>query len=213
MGGLGSGGWNRRHYGVVEAHRTLDAARLQREGCLTDGWFGSWTWTSSDGDKNSIVVAGGRDAVTLVYRARIGDGDWTAMEERVALDWSPRRFGGAQAYFRCPGCARRVRFLSGAGPRFLCRTCHGLVHASTRERDGDRAMRRARKLRRRIGAEDCLDGAIGLKPKGMHQTTYDRILDDIAAAERAVWDDGLRLLQRIERRVERAALKDRSFWA
>lgn len=210
MGGLGSGGHNRRQYGTVEGWRRIDAVKMQNEGVLCDGWVGRWTWTSEDGEENSILVSGGQHAVQLRYRFRSNGGDWQDVSETVPLDRSPRHFGGDQAYFRCPECRSRRRYLIGAGRRFLCRACHGLVHGSSRESRQDRVFRKSWKLKQRIGADLALGGHRGTRPKGMHRSTHARLLAEIDALESAAMDDCYRLLMRIEARPLRSHRPD--FW-
>jgi hypothetical protein len=61
---------------------------------------------------------------------------------------------GSRAWFICPavGCGRRVAILYG-GSIFACRHCYQFAHASSREDAGDRATRRADKLRARLDWE------------------------------------------------------------
>ena len=87
--------------------------------------------------------------------------------------------------------------------RYLCRACHGLVHASTQERPGNRATRKNQKLRRKLGVEIGLGNWIGPKPKGMHYKTFERISARIHAAEAEVCDDMLVVLNRMKRTTER----------
>ena len=148
-----------------------------------------------------MKVVGGEDAITLVYSWKRGDQPWQEHEERVALRHHQRHFGGYETYFVCPRCACTVKRLYGSGVRYLCRTCHNLVHASTQERPGNRATRKNQKLRRRIGAEIGLGDWIGPKPKGMHRKTFERISEQIHAAEAEVYDDMLVLLNRMQRRT------------
>src|SRR4029077_239377 len=97
------------------------------------------------------------DRLHLAYRVRIAGGERQDVEEAVRIVRVPCRLGGARSYFICPGvvngvaCGRRVAKLHGPGRYFLCRHCYCLAHASQRERRWDRALRRANKLRQRLG--------------------------------------------------------------
>lgn len=191
MGGYGSGGWNLKHAGTVASRRRLDACKLVRRGVLKPGIIATVSWGEGEG-KSSVLVHGGVDDMRLQYSWRRGEAPWKPHEERVALAHSPRHHGGVQTYFRCPKCARRVRYLYNGGIRYLCRHCLDLVYASSRERPGDRAMRRVNKLRQRIGADIGLEAAIRARPKGMHRATFDRILHEIVSAEEEVWAGAMR---------------------
>lgn len=189
MGGLGSGGHNSKGWRNVESQYWLDASDIKRRGLMQPGYSFQLYWKSSDTrPAPSICVYGGADSIALSYSWRCGDGPWQAHTERVALRHVPRNFGGEESYFLCPKCARCVKRLYCGGIRILCRTCHGLVHASTQERGDGRAIRRVRKLRRRIGADLGVESLIGPKPKGMHYRTFERIVDAISSAEEELND-------------------------
>lgn len=189
MGGLGSGGHNRRHYRRVEDCRRLDAAALQRQGVLAAGWQGQWVWKAADGETALIHIAAHDDRIELAYRYREGDGPWTPVHEAIALSWSPRRLGGAQPYFLCPDCARRVRIVYLLAARFRCRFCHGLVYASSQEGPRDRLVRRIQKRRRQLGADPGIEAPLPPRPKTMRQEAYDQLCKAIAADEAALLDD------------------------
>jgi hypothetical protein len=219
MGGLGSGGHNNKGRRTVEGQYRLDASDLKRRGLCRTGNVSNLFWKGSDDAPGpSMQVTGGEDAITLSYSWKRGDEPWQKHTERIALLHHERNFGGAETYFLCPKCARTAKRLYGGGVRYLCRTCHGLVHSSTQERPGNRATRKNQKLRRRVGAEIGLGDEIGPKPKGMHRKTFERISEQIHAAEAEVYDDMLVLLNRMQRTTQRrsaqisgrGAVKD--FW-
>lgn len=204
MGGLGSGGHNSKGRRIVEGFYRLDASALKRLGALEAGYEGELSWKGSNGRPGPafrLKAATGR--IHLTYCWRKGDGPWTLQEEQVLLTHHPRHFGGRETYFLCPNCARTAKRLYGAGVRYLCRTCHGLVHASSQERPGNRATRKNQKLRRKLGVEIGLGEWIGPKPKGMHQKTFEKISARIHMAESEVYDDMLVLLNRMRRTSER----------
>ena len=213
MGGLGSGGHNKRRL-RAEHFRKLDAAGLQRSGLFRDGQRGTVSWKNEHQTETSIAVMGGRRSIELEYKGKPKDGaSWSHYRERFGVDWSERHFGGAQAYLTCRGCSKRARFLYLARFRFRCRACHGLVHASSQERPGDRATRKNQKLRAKIGAPLGL-GDIVLRPKGMHHSTFSKYIERICEAEQEVWDDAARFWKRL--RTPDAAfletLQDGAFW-
>jgi hypothetical protein len=76
------------------------------------------------------------------------------------------------AAFICPaaGCGRRVATLYGDGI-FACRRCYRLAYFSSRDDVGDRAARRADRLRARLGWELGILNGEGGKPKWMRWRT------------------------------------------
>ena len=88
------------------------------------------------------------------------------------------------------------------GGAFASRQAYRLAYRSQRETHYDRALRRAFKLRGRLGA----DGGIGdyvAKPKGMRLRTYDRRLEEIWRAEGVVDAHLSVFLGKLNRRIGR----------
>ena len=218
MGGFGSGRPAGGGRPLVEAHRSLDVNRLQRLGCLAPGWSGLWQWTQ-DGERVAwIGMSATADALRLVYRIRSQATDWQDVDETIAIRRVACRLGGTRPYFVCPGvvngvaCGRRVATLHGAGRYFLCRHCYRLAYASQRETALDRILRRANKIRHRLGGAAGLGVRFPERPKGMWRRTYDRLRWQVFEAEMAAEDRievrlaaiGRRLNQRpTQRRISR----------
>ena len=63
------------------------------------------------------------------------------------------------------------------GGRFLCRHCHGLAYESQSEDELDRAIRRANKIRARLGSPPTQTPGFGApfpeRPRGMWQSTHE----------------------------------------
>jgi hypothetical protein len=94
----------------------------------------------------------------------------------------------------CPHLNRRVRtlYLPRSGHHFWSRHAYELAYPSQRETKFDRASRRARKLRLRLGS-DPADDEYPDKPPRMRWATYNRLLDKLRAAD-DVADERLILL-------------------
>jgi hypothetical protein len=217
MGGVGSG--RRSGFGrdAVESCRSLDVNRLHREGCLEVGWSGNWQWTR-DGERIAwISLRAEMGRIVLSYRYRRNGGDWQDVKEHIEIEHVPWRFGGSRPYFICPGvvngvtCGRRVVKLYGPGRYFLCRHCYRLAYASQSEGAWDRAVRRASKIRLRLGGDHGIVAPFPQKPKGMWQRTYERLRERAIEAEivanRAFTIQAERLVAGLDRRKRR-----RGFW-
>ena len=213
MGGLGSGrwGWTRTRE-TTESLLWLDVRYLARRGlfAVRPGQLATDSVAWNRGGKptgNITVVYAGDDpdVLTLDYRVRTSAGEpWVPVRERVRLERTPCRYGGSRPWFRCPGCGRRRAVLHSLGGRFRCRACHDLAYESTREDAGDRARRRADKLRRRLGDTDGGRWRqVPPKPPRMHWATYQRLVNEILETEREALEawtaETEALLARLER--------------
>jgi hypothetical protein len=171
-----------------------------------------------DGEKvASINLRAEADRLHLAYRVRKGGGDWQDVAETVRIVRLTCRFGGARPYFICPGlangiaCGRRVAKLYGAGRYFLCRHCYRLGNASQIEGLWDRALRRANKIRQRLGGESGMLAPFPARPKGMWWRTYERLREHALAAETTAEEAFARRSERLLARIDTAKGK-RSLW-
>jgi hypothetical protein len=111
-------------------------------------------------------------------------GEPLAIDDKIFLATSRPPFGGLRWWFVCPQLNRRVRklYLPLGGRHFWSRRAYELAYASQRETKYDRALRRARKLRLRLGG-DPADDEYPDKPPRMRWTTYNRLMDRLVAAD------------------------------
>jgi len=193
MGGLGSGrsgGRPTTQDGLTLSLSTLLRDRLFRSGC---GQSGSITWTSTATGEQvgsvSYEAHLGQESgrVRLRYTTSRRDGERRESDYWIELVTTPQPFGGRRWWFICPRTGVRAAklHLPDGGFTFASRRAYRLAYACQREPAHDRALRRAFKLRAKLGA----DGGIGdyiLKPKWMRWPTYDRKLEEVAAAEEVV---------------------------
>lgn len=177
MGGVGSG----RHWqfgaDTTDDYRSIDIRWLKREGLLGFGISRRITWSRGGEVTGSINVQSEPGRVILDYRHRDHGGEWQPERYPVYLDTTPCHMGGVRHWFLCParGCGRRVAILYG-GAIFACRHCYRLAYTSQREKPGDRAARRADRIRDKMGwPGGILEGGDWGKPTGMHWRTYDRL--------------------------------------
>jgi hypothetical protein len=217
MGGFGSGRATGTSRTKAESCRSLDVNRLHRDGCLRPGWTGTRQWIR-DGKRVACIGLRAEDgSLQLNYRARISGDDWRDVAETIRIVRVPCRYDGTRPYFMCPGlvngreCGRRVAKLYGPGRYFLCRHCYRLGYASQSEGVWDRALRRADKIKLRLGGEAGLAAPFPPRPKGMWRRTYERLreqsLEREMRAEETFEPRAAKLISHIDRPNHK-----RSFW-
>jgi hypothetical protein len=192
--------------------------RLHREGCLKPGWWGGWQW-KQDGERVAwISLRAEEHRLVLSYRYRRHGEEWEDVEEPIPLVRVPCRYGGTRPFFLCPGvvngiaCGRCVAKIYAGCRYFLCRHCYRLAYASQREGNWDRALRRADKIRMRLGGDPGMCSPFPPRPKGMWRRTYERLCETAFEAEEradaAFADRAAQLLARID-----GDHPGESFWA
>jgi len=217
MGGFGSGRPSGSGRNKVEGCRSIDVNRLQKMGCLRADWTGGLQWTRDGAQVASINLRAEADWLHLSYRVRVGSGVWEDIAETVRIVRVPCRFGGARPYFICAGvvngvtCGRRVVKLHGPGRYFLCRHCYRLAHASQSEGAWHRTLRRANKIKQRLGGEPGMAAPFPPKPKGMWWRTYERLREQSLEAEMRADEGFVIRAERLFARVNHTARK-RRFW-
>lgn len=93
-------------------------------------------------------------------------------------------FGGYRLWFICPRCGRRCGILYPE----VCRLCRGLRYASEGESEVDRLLRKALKIRTKLGQTS--GGTLAyfpMKPKRMRWHTYMRLREEALACEARMW--------------------------
>ena len=86
---------------TVEGCRSIDVLEWHRRGYLrSPRWF-SWDWTRDGERVASINVETQRQSALLKYRSRSPGEEWSDIEQRVSIGWTPCRFGGERPWFVC----------------------------------------------------------------------------------------------------------------
>lgn len=168
---------------------SIDVRRWYREGRLEAGQNFSCSWVQGERPAGSIKVRTEQDAVVICGLSAGGARSWRSIEQEIEIVWTACRFGGRRPCFRCPNfsngriCGRRAAILYYGDQVFACRECYDLVYASQQETPVLRGIRKARKIRKRLGGDDdLLTRNFPLKPKGMHRQTYLRLREQAEAA-------------------------------
>ena len=181
----------------------LDIRKIARAGLLKPG--GSFTWQWSRGGNVRASIGGLIDtatSVTLYYRTRRHGDDWLDKRYQVMVEWTACHFGGSRPWWNCPCCGRRVAVLWG-GSTYACRQCQQINYESTRTAESSKPFDRAGKLRDRLGWVPGVAHGLGDRPKGMHMTTYARLLQQYTVHAQATLESTENLLKQVRRKMVR----------
>lgn len=189
-----SGGDNRTHGQIERAERidSFEAGKVEDWGTLFS---------------NSMVPLDcGRFLEDDRETVELSRGQWSTTLE---LTRTPSGFGGSCAFWLCPHCGRRVRFLYFKGRGFACRSCAKLNYrCQQRTKDSTNYARDGLKLAReklhweppcQVAPADFPHLVPG-KPKGMHRTTYYRYLARYRKYQKLYEQESMREMLAILRR-------------
>jgi hypothetical protein len=161
----------------AEHCKRIDVRRWQRDGALRAGRAGSWQWTNSETGEKVAEIGYRSDGSSVRLDYSIDGRDCS---QRVSLTQSACNYGGTRSWFVCPVRGQRVAVLYLRAGRFACRHCQRIAYASQSGDALDRTWLRQQKIESKLGKH-------WQRPKGMHQTTYDRLVSAIMECEE--WRD------------------------
>jgi hypothetical protein len=173
---------------TCEGCKSIDVRRWHREGRLRAGHCFIASWSRNEEPAGRMVVRAVRDALYLIGSRHSEDGKAKPFFQRVPVTWTPCHLGGQRPWFLCEGvrrqhCGSRTAILYDGGGWFACRACCRLAYTSQQETPLYRSMRRARKIRARLGGSPSIFDPLPAKPSRMHRRTYQRLLAEAESAD------------------------------
>lgn len=192
MGGYGSGRVGGRE--LVTNLRFIDVRWMNKHGLLKSKGIKTLNWSRNCRPWGKMQVLVEEDSIRLIYKESRNDGPWEDKDIVIKLLKTPCRFGGHQYWFECPVCRRRVCtvYLSDV---WCCRHCGQLAYPSENEDELERQRSKAYKLKEKLGGE------YWIKPKGMHQKTYDRLREAFIEAQAKADDAFDEKMQQLNQRL------------
>lgn len=174
MGGYGSGRVRQRE--LITNLRFLNVRWMNKQGLLTSKGVKTLNWSRCGEPWGRVEVFVEEDCIHLIYKESRNDGPWVDKNIVIKLLKTPCWYGGYQYWFECPVCRRRVCsvYLSDT---WCCRHCGHLAYPSESEDKLERLRSKTLKLKDKLGEQ------YWIKPKGMHQRTYDRLRNAFLEAE------------------------------
>jgi hypothetical protein len=178
MGGIGSGRrfQNRRGPSLEEVPQ-LDIRVLKRNGLFgLSASNGSIKWTNTRLSECALEYTYKDSMMSISYAVKTPQTASETVSEQIFIDRTTCNYGGTRTWFSCPNCNARKAILYCAAKRFLCRQCYGLNYSCQNEVYTDRMIRKARKLRAKLGAPMNLQRPISGRPHGMYRATFERLI-------------------------------------
>ncbi len=188
---------------TAEETKSIDIHWLKRKGFLVPGVSSSLSWRRGEEPIGRIGMRAKNVSILLDYRWRQFGGEWEDVTEQVFLTSTPCNYGGQRPWFICPHCSRRVGKLFGVGKYFLCRHCYRVAYQSQREDRYGRVLGKIQNIRTRLGGSSYLADPFPPRPKGMHETTYQRLLKEAEEAESEADGHFVQRFDRLYRRMSR----------
>ena len=108
----------------------------------------------------------------------------------VQLTRTPCNYGNYRHWWLCPSCSKRVAVLYCAGA-YVCRHCLNAPYGSQLQQPIDRLVSRADTIRHRLGWQSGIAHSNQGRPKGMHFTTYYRLVNEHDRLTAKIWQSTL----------------------
>ncbi|MCH4248628.1 MAG: hypothetical protein LKF82_12510 [Acinetobacter populi] len=163
----------KKTHGRAEHYNALTISRLHKSGVLEHGYIGGWQW---DNGKASIGIKTIKQQLILNYTSK-----GKPFNYPVQIVTTPCNYGGVRYWFECPNCHKRVgKLYIAENLMFECRKCQNLNYATQQNDKLGSVTTVLCRLRNRLNWE--YENALPLpiykqiKPKGMHETTFQRLV-------------------------------------
>lgn len=151
---------------------------------------------STEAGAFTFSLLAGEDAVsnTVCFRPCFED-EWERFERVASVEWTGCEFGSRRAWIVCSRCAGRAAraFISCAAlaGELLCHRCAGFRYPSQNRAPWERLSTRIDKIRSELGGLPTRgqpDVPLPQRPRGMHQTTYFRRIQELKLLEAELED-------------------------
>ena len=108
----------------------------------------------------------------------------------IQLTKTSCNYGSYRYWWLCPKCSKRVSVLYCAG-LYVCRHCIGANYGSQLQQPIDRIFSRLHTIRERLDWQVGIAHGIGERPKGMHTSTYNKLVNEHEQLTAKVWQASL----------------------
>ena len=127
--------------------------------------------------RDQLRKSGKASSVDLNYSYR-----GKAYRYSIQLTTTAPHYGGLRYFWLCPKCSKRVSVLYCAGT-YVCRHCLSVPYGSQLQTKTDRIYSKLNALRDRLGWSVGIINGIGSKPRYMHHSTYERLINEYERLE------------------------------
>lgn len=127
--------------------------------------------------RDQLRKSGKASSVDLNYSYR-----GKAYRYSIQLTTTAPHYGGLRYFWLCPSCSKRVSVLYCAGT-YVCRHCLSVPYGSQLQTKTDRIYSKLNALRDRLGWSVGIINGIGSKPRYMHHSTYERLINEYERLE------------------------------
>lgn len=142
--------------------------------------------TSSLSNYPRLSISSYRDQLRQVGKANKIDLNYSyrgkSYSYSIQLTKTACHFGHYRHWWLCPSCSKRVSVLYCAGT-YVCRHCLSVPYGSQLQTKTDRIYSKLNALRDRLGWSVGIINGIGSKPRYMHHSTYERLINEYEQLE------------------------------
>ncbi|MEF9993665.1 MAG: hypothetical protein RSA22_05545 [Acinetobacter sp.] len=160
----------------VEDCLSLDSRSMAKAAVFENGKQGRWIWSNtSTGEETATIGYQYHNSQLKLSYAVNGQ----PYNYGINVETTPCNYGGVRYWFNCTDCHKRVAKLYLRSSFFLCRKCQKLNYATQQENKLDSTRRVMCRIRHKLDWKydnAWMKSYYKIKPKGMHQTTFDKMV-------------------------------------
>lgn len=173
----------------LDYYLSMDINILNKHKALATGAIFSIIWGDTENSVNTAAVTVKEGYLEVLHQYKSDTRLGACVDSTIYLTHTRCNYGSRRPWFLCPSCDGRVAKLYSLESGFLCRKCSDMPYESQSESRRDRSLRKARKIRARLGVDASLFVPVILPPKGVNWKTFDRLRKKLEKAELAYFLD------------------------
>jgi hypothetical protein len=207
---------------LVEDQCCIDVGVLYKGGKLGPGTCSVWSWSRGSGIVGAVCLVTESDAIKICGYVSTSTGV-APVQEVMQIVRVPARFanrpcgrgrGATSTFLVCPGCLSRRRKVYIVGRQCRCRGCHRLGFAVETKGPTGRSLHKAAKARAKLGAAPGFACPVPQRfvpliakrgGRGAGRRRYDRLVHQIAGADRAALSGMMAAADRIASSIRRSS--------
>lgn len=169
---------------LVDDVLAVSVGELRKNGLFVAGEIGELdlskksNWTNGSWDGFCFKTDIHNDGIGILYISAKDQHGSIVFEQQVYIRPLKLHYGGFRFWLECPCCGKNRDAIYLMGGSFACRVCHDLSYKSQNAIMPVRMLYKAQAIHQKLGGSGMVLYGPPEKPKGMHQKTYEKLVQE-----------------------------------